>query len=106
MVDRRRVERDLIPHQITIKSVDRDARRLLEREIDDRIFRRNGKQTFQFVRPALDLDGFLPAPARASAGSSTGVLPLFTMCCGPRTEAAGLVGTTCRTDGEAPQAAA
>jgi hypothetical protein len=28
--------------------------------------------------------------ARASAGPSTGVLPPFTMCCGPRTEAAGL----------------
>ena len=33
------------------------------------------------------------AARRASAGSSTGVLPLRTMCCGPRTEAAGLTGT-------------
>ncbi|HEV7909979.1 MAG TPA: hypothetical protein VGP28_02595 [Methylocella sp.] len=49
MVDRRRVEGDLIPHQITIKSVDRDARRLLESEIDCFVSRRNGKQTFQFL---------------------------------------------------------
>ena len=32
--------------------------------------------------------------ARASAGSSTGVLPWRTTCDGPRTEAAGLVGMT------------
>src|ERR1700730_15459634 len=49
MVDRRRVEGDLIPHQITIKSAGREARRLLESEIDSFVFRRNGKQTFQFL---------------------------------------------------------
>ena len=32
---------------------------------------------------------------RASAGCSTGVLPVFTTWVGPRTEAAGLAGTTC-----------
>ena len=31
---------------------------------------------------------------RHSAPSSTGVLPVFTTCFGPRTAAAGLVGTT------------
>ena len=31
----------------------------------------------------------------ASAGCSTGVLPVLTMCVGPRTEVAGLAGTTC-----------
>jgi hypothetical protein len=36
----------------------------------------------------------LSSSVRASAGSSTGVLPLRTRCAGPRTEAAGLNGTT------------
>src|SRR5438132_509098 len=48
MVDRRRVEGDLIPHQIAIKSADRGARRLVERAIDDYVLRRNGKQTSHF----------------------------------------------------------
>ena len=32
---------------------------------------------------------------RASAGCSTGVLPVLTTWVGPRTEVAGLAGTTC-----------
>ena len=36
----------------------------------------------------------LSSSVRASAGSSTGVLPLRALCAGPRTEAAGLSGTT------------
>lgn len=36
----------------------------------------------------------LSSSVRASAGSSTGVLPWRTLCAGPRTEAAGLNGTT------------
>ena len=49
MVDRRRVEGDLIPHEKPIKRVDRDARQLPERVRDDYVFRRNGKQTCQFL---------------------------------------------------------
>ena len=45
-------------------------------------------------RPA-GLDGsLLPSSARASAGSSTGVCPVVTTWRGPRTECAGLIGTT------------
>ena len=36
----------------------------------------------------------LSSSARASAGSSTGVCPHVTTCRGPRTDAAGLTGTT------------
>src|SRR5580704_13824382 len=35
----------------------------------------------------------LSSKARASVGSSAGVLPPLTMCCGPRTDPAGLVCT-------------
>lgn len=38
----------------------------------------------------------LSSSTRASSGSSTGVLPDFTICVGPRTEAAGFTGTTWR----------
>jgi hypothetical protein len=36
----------------------------------------------------------LSSNVRASAASSTGVLPVLPLCEGPRTEAAGLTGTT------------
>jgi hypothetical protein len=36
----------------------------------------------------------LSSSARASDGSSTGVCPHVTTCRGPRTDAAGLTGTT------------
>jgi hypothetical protein len=37
----------------------------------------------------------LSSSASASDGSSTGVCPEVTTCPGPRTDAAGLIGTTC-----------
>jgi hypothetical protein len=37
--------------------------------------------------------GIASSSLRQSAASSTGVLPVFTTCFGPRTLAAGLVGT-------------
>ena len=38
--------------------------------------------------------GMLSISLRHSAPSSTGVLPVFTTCFGPRTAAAGFIGTT------------
>ena len=38
--------------------------------------------------------GMLSISLRHSAASSTGVLPVFTTCFGPRTAAAGFIGTT------------
>ena len=38
--------------------------------------------------------GMLSISCRHSSPSSTGVLPVFTTCFGPRTAAAGLIGTT------------
>ena len=35
--------------------------------------------------------------ARASSAANTGVLPVLTICLGPRMAAAGLVGITCPT---------
>ena len=49
-------------------------------------------------RPLRVPTSMLSSSLRASAASSTGVLPLLTTCLGPRTGAAGLCGSTpCRT---------
>src|ERR1035438_410474 len=48
------------------------------------------------VNPAGVEASMLSSSARASAGSSTGVLPVRTTWRGPRTEAAGITGTTWR----------
>jgi hypothetical protein len=45
-------------------------------------------------RPACVVTSMLSSSARASDGSSTGVCPHVTTCRGPRTDAAGLTGTT------------
>jgi len=45
-------------------------------------------------RPAGVVTSMPSSSWRASAGSSTGVLPTRTLCTGQRTEAAGLTGTT------------
>jgi len=45
-------------------------------------------------RPACVLTSMLSNSLRASLGERTGVLPLLTMCFGPRTETAGFIGIT------------
>ena len=45
-------------------------------------------------RPTGVVTSMLSSNARASEGSSTGVLPRFTLCDGPRTEEAGFTGIT------------
>ncbi|MNG03804.1 hypothetical protein D3C84_868990 [compost metagenome] len=48
-------------------------------------------------KPAGVLTSRLSSSCRTSLGSSTGVLPLRAVWLGPRTDAAGLCGTTCPT---------